>query len=135
MTLEIGNPIFTKNISGYSFSWPQNDITVSVERLNDDGIGELAFYHENHTGTRLLHIAKANLLSTPTLTQLAKRMKENIDLDWTSILTYVTSISLEQLRQGEPLQNINCSPQSMKLDYLLYPILIRDEPTTIYAPG
>jgi len=132
----IGTPEFTHSIGVYQFVWKDLGLTVNVERLDDDGIGELAFRHKNGTSdSQLLHRTKANLLSTTTMTQLAKRLKENADFDWTTILTYVTAMSLDALRAGTPLVNINEPPASMALDYMLYPILVKNEPTSLFAPG
>lgn len=132
----ISTPEFAHSIGIYQFDWKDLGLTVNVERLDDDGIGELVFRHKNGTGeTQLLHRTKANLLSTTTMTQLAKRLKENADFDWTTILTYITAMSLDALRAGTPLVNINEPPSSMALDYQLRPILVKNEPTSLFAPG
>jgi len=58
-----------------------------------------------------------------------------LNLDWQTLLTIVSRLTMQHLRQGAPLENINEAPATTKTEYQLYPILVKNEPTTLYGPG
>jgi DNA-binding NarL/FixJ family response regulator len=129
-------PVFEKTISGYSLQFENESIKVNLERLTDDGVGEMSIIHTNGRGdTLLLPRCSINLLSERTLTSLGKRLNEQLKLDWTSILNYSAHYTVTALREGSPIENIDEAPANSKLEYLLYPILLKNQPTTIFSPG
>ena len=76
-------PIVNQAINRLTYQWDGLDLLVEADRITDAGQAELWFYHNNDTGNKLLHIAKVNLLSSSTMTQLAKRMgNHSQDIPW-----------------------------------------------------
>ena len=52
-----------------------------MEHYTDDGYAELQFYlinEKNETDESLLHITRVNLMATPTMNSLVKRLQENL---------------------------------------------------------
>jgi hypothetical protein len=70
------------------------------------------------------------------MASIANRLQKNLDdLPWTDILTFIAGKTIEIAREGEPLLEVGTKPETMKINYRLWPILQEDEPTTIYCPG
>lgn len=133
---EFTQPQFEKNLVGYSFLWEDTGLRIELSRLNDEAKGEIGFYHENGTGRQLLKYGRINLLDNRAIDQLTKSLtKNNEELDWSRILTYVAGKTLQTLRDGEPIQNINCEPTTKAVSWTLKPLLPANEPTTIFGPG
>lgn len=132
----MNKPAITEGIGFINYTWIEFGLRVLAERYDDDGHAELSFFQKNNAGENLLHTTRANLLATPTINSLAKRLKENsTDIPWLDILTYIAGKTKEIARQGEPLKAIGKKPEIMKVEYQLSPILERNQPTTIYSPG
>ncbi|OGN94156.1 MAG: hypothetical protein A2Z75_08375 [Chloroflexi bacterium RBG_13_50_10] len=111
-------------------------LRVRAERYDDEGYAELSFFLRDGTGENLLHPTRINLLATPSMNSLAKRLERNsTEIPWTDILAYVAGKTIEIARRGEPVKAIGKKPETMKVEYQLFPILERNEPTTIYSPG
>lgn len=126
-------PQFDKTLTGYCLNWNgDTDIQIEVSHLEDDGKCELTVKSGN---TILIPYTRDNILSARNMSLLAKRLNENRELDWTTALSYTTKLCIDSHRQGEPLQNADEEPEANSFEYLLWPILVRGQPTTIYSPG
>lgn len=133
---DISKPSFSKTATGYSLDFKTENIKVVMEAVSQDGKGEISVFYANGKDNRmLLPRSQTNLLSITTLSGLAKRLKQHKDIEWDSLLSYVSHLVVSAIREGEPLVDIGVPPASTKLDYLLRPILVENEPTTIYGPG
>jgi hypothetical protein len=112
------------------------NLRVRAERYDDDGYAELGFFLKNETDEKLLHLTRVNLLATPSMNSLAKRLEKNsTEIPWLDILTYITGKTVQYARQGEPVEAVGKKPETMKVEYQLSPILEKNQPTTIYGPG
>jgi len=129
-------PKITENIGSITYSWEDLGLEVIADRVSDEGIAELWFYSPNGNGKKLLHTTRANLMATNTMSSITKRMGRHSDkIPWTDVMTYITGKTMEIIRRGEPLRVLGNKPEKMALDYTLYPILEKGQPTTIFAPG
>jgi len=128
-------PLATPGIGFIDYTCSEWGLRIRAERYDDDGYAELSFFLKNKTGENLLHTTRVNLLATPTMNSLAKRMEKNsTDIPWTDILTYVTGKTLEAARQTEPVKDIWPSEDdSLTPSYLLEPILYSNHPTVIFG--
>lgn len=134
--LAVPKPAFVHNLNRYEFFWESLGITAKLERIDDEGKGEIALYHRNGSGDKLLLYKDINLLSMLSCGQITKQLnKSTEEIDWDTVLTYITHLTLEDLRKGKPLAHIGLEPPSMKVEYLLRPILQKGLPTTLFAPG
>ena len=129
-------PAVTEGIGYINFAWQELRLRVTAERYTDDGYAELQFYLTNGASESLLHTTRVNLLATPTMSSLGKRLEKNsADIAWTDILTFITGKTLEIARRGEPAVPVGKKPETLKVEFQLAPILEKGQPTTIYAPG
>jgi hypothetical protein len=133
--IEINKPEISFGNNSYSYSWPDLGIQINVERLDDDGQAEVAVYSKSSKDSRLLTWSRTNLLSIMSCSQLAKRLNDNVELDWGTVLPYVSTLTLEQYRKGGPVVEIGRKPEDLKVRYQLEPLLERGQATTIYAAG
>lgn len=131
----IPKPSIVKGLNSYSYLWDPLDIRVDVSRLNDDGHGEVSFYHLNGNGPELLSVSEMNLLSSSSAATQAKRLEKKYPIDWDTILTYVAALTISDIRKGESIEWVGVKPPSMEIEYQLWPILQKGQPTSIYGPG
>lgn len=132
---EILKPETTIGLNRCSYWWPDISVRVNVDRLEEEGHGEISVWHDNGAGRRLLLMKKANLLSSTACSTLCKQLDKHLDIDWDTVLTYVTALTMETLREGEPVRKIGLEPSHVAIDWTLSPLIERNQPTTIYAPG
>lgn len=128
-------PDVKESIGKIVFTWPDMEIKVVADRISDAGTAELWFYHQNGTGDSLLHTAKANLLSTTTMGQIAKRMSQHSeDIPWQQVLTYISSHTMELQRQGEPSELLEPDMENIiHPGYYVEPIVLKGSPSVIYG--
>ena len=131
----MNDPSITEEIGRIDYAWPELGLRVNVKRYTDDGYAELWFYSTNGNGESLLLPTKINLLATPTMNSLAKRLERNSeDIPWIDVLTYIAGKTIEIARRGEsiveiwPSEDDNLSP-----NYLLEPILYMNHPAVIFG--
>jgi len=131
----VNKPSVTEGIGFINYAWPDLRLRVVAERYDDDGYAELSFYLKNDSGDSLLHQTRANLLATPTMNSLAKRLEKNsADIPWTDVLTYITGKTMEIARRGEPTEEIWPSEDDdLTPSYLLEPILYLNHPAVIFG--
>jgi hypothetical protein len=70
-----------------------------------------------------------------TKTDIAKRLSKNKKVDFDAILEYITNYCVQSVKKSGDLVSIDDKPNSMELKYLLYPLLVDMQPTTIYCKG
>jgi len=128
-------PKIEESINRLQYRWDSMDLLVVADRITEAGVAELSFYHANGTGNRILHIAKTNLLSTPTINGLIRRMgTHSVDIPWTEVLTCVSTTTMEYQRRGEPPVVIEPYPGDVeKPTYYVEPLIMRGVPNIIYG--
>lgn len=133
--MEYYPPEITESINRIVYLWPDMELKVQAERITDDGSAEISFYHENGSGSHLMHLARVNLLSSSTMTQLAKRMvKHSKDVPWEQVLTVICSKTTEISRRGEEPTVIEPASASVTRPvYLLEPLIMKGVPNVIYG--
>lgn len=116
------------------FEWAEYNLTVVADRIAEDGKVELYFYGKNGTAKTLLHMGQANLLSSTMQRDFIKSLTtRNAEIDWQTILTYISNLTMQHLREGEPVVWLNEDYGKTKPEYLLYPLFVKDAPNIIYA--
>ncbi len=133
--IDFSPPEVKEAIGKLIFTWPKMDLEIIADRITDNGSAELWFYHVNSTGNSLLHTTKANLLSTPTMGQIAKRMQTHSeDVPWTPVLTYISAKTMEYSRRGEPGVVIEPSESgAAHPGYFIEPVIMKGVNNTIYG--
>lgn len=127
----MNNPSVTEGVGLINYTWPEFRLKVLVERYDGDGHAELSFF----LGENLLHLTRINLLATPSMISLAKRLRENsIDIPWADILAFITGKTREIARRGEPVEEVWPSEDyNLTPSYLLEPILYLNHPAVIFG--
>ncbi len=133
--LPYSDPQVSESIGRLTYLWKDFEVKIVADRLTDAGTSELWFYHSNGTGDSLLHIAKANLLSSATMSGLSKRMAQHSeDVPWTPVLTCITSKSMEYVRRGEPgLVLEPTDGEAVHPGYFIEPVIMKGVPNIIYG--
>lgn len=132
--LPFTKPDIQESINCLTYGWLDMDVVVVADRLTDSGQAELYFYHQNGDGRKLLHITKANLLSTSTVNQISKRMvshEENVP--WQDMLTFIATTTIEYQRRGEPPEVIEAVDEMDKPGYYVEPLIMKGVPNIIYG--
>lgn len=131
----LGPPEIIEGIGSLTYLWPDVGIEVEAKRLRDEGRAELWFYSRNGIGKKgLLHVAEVNLLASPTMNSLAKRMATHAALPWSELLTDVTSKTMIHLRQGNPGVVIHgLTDTARHPGYYLKPTVMKGVPNIIFG--
>jgi len=128
-------PSVAKGVGFVNFAWPELKIRVMAEHVKDNGQAELSFYSMKDSKQLLLHRARVDLLSTSAISGLVKRLEKNDkNISWEDVLTYITEITTEMARKGEPAEEIWAAEgDTLTPSYLLEPLLYLNHPTVIFG--
>lgn len=130
----VGKPNITFGLAHNTFEWPELQLTVQVDRISEEGQAELYFYHTNGNNEILMHLGKANLLSSTFQRDFIKALDtRRKGIDWQTVLTYISRDTIANLRKGEPLIWLNEDYGKTKPEYLLPPLFVKNAANIIYA--
>lgn len=135
MTPIIAKPKVEYGAGKNIFEWAEYNLSIVADKITDDGKTELYFYYNNGDGKVLLHMGQANLLSSTMHREFIKSLSTRglEKIDWQTVLTYVSNLTMQHLREGEPVVWLNEDFGKTKPEYLLYPLFVKDAPNIIYA--
>lgn len=126
-------PKIAKTLNGYRFDWDNLNITIKIDRLNDDLEGVISVIDKAKNVS--VHKSNINLLATRSLTELGNKLSKFFKCDWNTILSQVAIECSNIVEFVGECENINAEPITMSVEYLLDPILPLNEPTTIFTSG
>lgn len=123
---------------GYAFDVP-GGIVVEIERLSEESgglTGEITIADHNGLGTRLLHSARLNLMSSSTRSQLVKSLEKACEgVNWYRNLEEICFLTKETYRKGQtPIDLAKVGPRPTSR-WLLRPFIEHGAPTVIYGNG
>ena len=135
---------FTRVGLGYCCDWQSPPVRLFVERIHRsrDGVkaelvvrGTAAPFPEHITGPVIF-----NLSSATTRSSMAKYLGERTDdlpvqVDWKGLLEVLCTLTLEAVREGQPLQWAGQLPQSTGPRWLIDRFLPEGMVTSLYGPG
>jgi len=131
----MNKPSITPGTDFINYTWPDFRLRILAERYDADGHAELSFFSDNGRGEEFLDQNKVNLLSASAKhSQVRKleRLRDNVP--WDDALTWVTNLTLQEARRGEPVQEIWASVEDNLIPtYLLQPILYLNHPAVIFG--
>lgn len=139
-------PLVVQTISGYKFTFVDEKIEVLVSRLRNQHDGSLKGDLKFVLGSKKLEEPSFsfNFSSATTRKQLVKTLdekypaanKDKPQWEWTPIIDELTRRIQTIWRTGEPVVHILSTDDVDPLDYLIYPIIPKDNPTAIFGdPG
>ena len=128
-------PDISPGTSFVNYRWPELKLRILAERYDDDGHAELSFFSHNGTDEVLLDRNEVKLLSASSKNAEVKKLERiRDDVPWDDALTWVTHLTVEIARQGEPVQAIWPSEEDrLAPSYLLEPLLYLNHPTVIFG--
>ena len=121
---------------GYRLDVPKDGVSFRVDRIRESGgevTGEVTISRapDGH-----LHTSRANLLSTPARTTLAKYLGQRSNhFDWTAWLERFFMEAIELEREGEEWTEVGRMPARTSPPYQLRPFLYTGKPTILYGRG
>ena len=123
---------------GYAFDVP-GGIVVEIERLGEESgglTGEITIADHNGLGTRLLHSARLNLMSTQSRNSLVKSLEKACEgVKWYQVLEEICFLAKETNRNGNPLINIGHLPPSEKPRWMIYPFIEEAGSSIMFGDG
>jgi hypothetical protein len=137
--MTISKPVWSENVGIYNFAWDELNVYAKVDRIYSKDkslVGELKLWRNIGDSCSILELLKLDLLSDKSRNTLSEALKRiNKDIDWLNILKYICFITVENYRKGEKIEWLGDEPPTMSQEFLLYPILRKGQPMTIFADG
>ena len=134
-------PVLSNKGSSYEFTWDEYQLTAQVGKLSEgkDGTvkGELWFTTSNpeYNSHLLQQIYNFSSPIAQSRLKTVMQLRYKCKVDWDSVLEQISVITLEKMRQGEPVNEIWTDDKIKPPEYKLYPILPEGEPTLLFADG
>lgn len=148
---QVCQPDIDRITDGLAFTWPSGDesrVVIGLSRMVEDTrtgaiLAEVEIgLNINGSGpTRLLANSRVNLVSPKSRNELVRLIKERAFTDdiqyypWVTLIEQVAGIAIAYSRQTRPIVKLGDKPESTEREYSLYPILAKNEITTIYGAG
>lgn len=129
----------TPDFDGYTFTWHQWAVTVTVDRLIERGgalYGELTVRGAVQGQARLLTQGQVNLSSLQIRERLAKRLTGLCSgPEWDTVVetVYVRTVALH--RQGQPAESLEPQEHDEPAYFVCNPLIYDRHPTLLYGPG
>jgi hypothetical protein len=135
----ITKPVWRENVGIYNFDWDDLNLYAKMDRIFSKEktlIGELKLWHKQSGNDEIIELSRLDLLSDRARNNLAMSLdKRNKSIDWLSVLKYICFITVDHYRKGEPIEFLGDEPKTMEQEFLLYPILRKNQPTTVFSDG
>ncbi len=123
----------------YAFEWADAQIAATVERSHQHSDGrvtaEVTFRTTVQGMPPHLHQAQLNLLATNTKKTLAKHLESVFPLSggWEQVIEQVCVLTIQKMREGEPIKRLGGSVSLPALTWMLEPLLPEQGPAMLYA--
>lgn len=135
----MSRPTLKAHAGRYVLEWSEEQVVIEFNRvhLHQDGriTAEIRVFATCEGVPPHLHQAQFNLLSSRARTDLARILHERYAIDWATILEQACVLTLEALRQGEPVEDLDSEAMPPPVRWLFEPLLVRGQPTLVFADG
>jgi len=133
----MNKPIIKDMAGGYTLKWAEG-ITITCSRLRDyrdDIYSEIRIECKLDGYIPVLEpCAKYYLLSRTGRKDMAKTLSAACkDINWAEVLQELSNAVVPKFRAGKPVEELWSSGELVPMEYLLYPILPKNDPTIIYG--
>ena len=140
------SPNFEKCGDIYRYTYGDTGIQIELDRLKEnregDLVAEIRIGRQKAPETNgkvpyaLLHNARLNLLSTRGRAELAKELQiESGSEGWTDVIKYVSFLTVDKYRRGEPAVDLSTVEIPTGNQWLLKPFIEVGNPTLFFSPG
>lgn len=134
----MNKPKISNRINGYTYSWIDEKLTVDVSHLrvqNGKVECELLFSTDAPGINKLIKPeARYNIVSPNAQQNLIKELaKLTEEFDWQTVIGTLIHDVVSRARKGEPSHILFTDDVITPPEYLLYPLLLKKQPTVIYG--
>jgi len=133
------NVAIHKESSFSDYTFLVEHVYIKVSDIQDRGkVVDGEFNIEYPVQTPFYNNIRINLYSRHERKQLAVDLAQkytDIALDWDVMLNYVIADVIHTLRQPPDVENIDDEPENAAVEYTLKPILIKNQPNSLFCPG
>lgn len=124
----------------FTFSWPDNSVTVRVDRIIDDKRGasaELSIKNTDRAFPPHIEQSRLNMTSAVSKKSFVAALEVNYPgiPDWRVMIEQVCVKVLMMHREGAPLVQISSHPAPDRVQYRIYPFVIEKQPIVIFGDG
>ena len=134
----LSEPKVTESINSYLFTWAAEQFTAKVAMINahKSGIVDAEITVKTTRpgyGSHLAH-SSINIAKSRGRADLVKVLSSRIaDIDWATAIDQICLGSLERIRKGELVDDIDTRKEVQAPEYLIYPFIPKDQPTIFYG--
>jgi hypothetical protein len=140
----ISKPIVQDIIGGYKYIWCEGQEEVfaaTIKHVHQDGAraiyGEITIEHEFEEFPKISGI-RFNLLATRGRNEISKRIEDlhlPFEVNWTDLIEQVCSETIERVRLGEPVKEIqiNSDDELLTPNFILEPFITEGIPTILFG--
>jgi AAA domain len=134
----VSQPICERSLDGFSFSWSDLPIQISLTRIKESSrgtTGEICCQVLAKTGKMMtLTHQSINLLTSRS--RLSKDLSTRYpDAPWDAILEQICVMALRELRKGSPIESLEPGDASPTAWFALNPLIYEHNSTVLYGPG
>lgn len=132
-------PQITELPGGYRFEWEQEQVQIRISRLHEHSDvvkGELIITTSAPGYAPHLRHEQFNFSSSRVRRDLAKDLAEEYkDADWRAMLEQLSVLTLQRIRQGDPVEEIWSHDDIEPQRYLVDPLIPANKPTVFFGDG
>lgn len=137
---DLSKPTITAMPTGYQLDYVPEGFQVNIARLYQDGrkalTGELQILHRNGQGDQLLHSSRIDLLSMNQQATLERELKKTVrGINHAQLVKDICTLTIHEYRRTDDIDLLGDEPEDMTTEYLLNPLLEKNQLTTLFAPG
>lgn len=135
----MSKPTLTPLVSGVQFHWEQEQVQITVTRIhetrNGPVTGEVLIRTTRPGWPRHIRQAQLNFTSSPTRDQWVKALNPKYDAPWHEIMETLCVLTLEYIRQGEPVVELDPLVEIPPPSYYVKPLMPKNKPSVIFGEG
>ena len=132
-------PIISTTATSLKFEWEEEQLRIIVSRLHNhtDGrvTGEIDVKTTAPSVPPHLHRSSFNFVAARSRKELATILQNRYALEWDVILEQVCYHTLEHIRRGEPMEELQAGDEVAPIEYLVKPFLPVGQPTIFFGEG
>lgn len=124
----------------YRYSWNEShNVNITLERVHevrDYLTAEILVENTDEEPHGHIYQGRINLLASRSRIDVAKACSKRWDsVDWEDLIDYVCVKTLRLQRIGEPILSVGDKATDKPLEYLINPLIIKNQANLLYGPG
>lgn len=131
--------VLSYGTNGLELHFLASEAYITIPHIKENGKGLIAELNISlPPGKPIMSAIEINLKSSRDRINLARNLAQTYQdryIPWDEVLEFTITEAINRYRQPPELENISADPDRLKLEYLIEPLLVKDQPTTIFSPG